>query len=169
MCLIVIRVKSQNRFEFGFGVGQLVVHEEERAKIVVRLVVVRIQPDGCAKMLGSLGISAQWQQRLAEFGMCASVLWSFSENTLIVGDGVERQLVKLVRHQCRPVFSTARQNLIGELRHFIRGLGTIANLFRGLVRIMDVVRRIIIGEVHYQFGTLRKKYWLGVTIVSLPV
>jgi len=44
-------------------------------------------------MLETLRLSAERQQRLADFGMGRSVIRIYLENALVVGNGVEGQLL----------------------------------------------------------------------------
>src|ERR1051325_4600086 len=93
MSLRIVRIEAQNGLEFGLRLAQLVVQEVKRTEIVMRFVVVWIQPNRGAKMLESLRILAKRQQRLADFGVGGGVIRVFPENALIVGNGVERQLL----------------------------------------------------------------------------
>src|SRR5438309_10817375 len=94
MSLIIVRVEPQHGLEFGLRLRELVVQEVKRAEIVMRFVVVRIQANRGTKMLQNLRISAERQQRLADFGMGRSVIRVFLENALIVGNGVEVSFLK---------------------------------------------------------------------------
>ena len=135
----------------------------------MRLVVVGIQTNGGAKMLKGFPVSAQREHCLPDLGVCTRVVRVFPHNALLVGNGIDRQLLEMVRRQRCPVLGVARQDLKRQLRHLVGGLRTVTNPPGGLVRIMQVSGGVIVGEAHHHLRALGKEHRLRVTVIPLPV
>ena len=63
-------------------------------------------------MLKGLRISAERQQRLADFSVGAGIVRILPQHRLIVGDGVEGHLLEIISPQRGQIVRVARQDLI---------------------------------------------------------
>ena len=121
------------------------------------------------QMVQRVGGPSKDDQRHRQSGMGRGIIRIGLQHGDVFIDGVFCELDKKVPGQCFPIRRVAREKLKPQFAHFVRRLQAEFDAFGWLVRVMDVLGRVVVGEVHHQRRALGQKDRFGIAVITLPV
>ena len=120
-------------------------------------------------MVQRVGGPSKDDQRHRQSGMGRGIVGIGLQHGSVFIDGVFCELEKKIPGHFFPIRRVARQKLKPQFAHFVCCLQAEFDAFEWLVRIMDVVRRVVVGEVHHQRCALGQEDRFGIAVITLPV
>ena len=87
----------------------------------------------------------------------------------VAGNEPVTLLDPVVGLQGQQVIPVLRRYLEPQVTHLIAGIGAVNHPLRRIVRIADILRRVVVTELHGQPGSSRQRNRLTVDVVVLPI